>query len=163
MKGQIFIQFVVLDPYFVLHVSWLWWGGTPFLSPPDGPSLIFYHSDFWKTFLPWKTDCPETFHSVEIFFIFQHFWATCACPEKQSVSWIHCIEYIFLILIIQNFEQLALALKNRVCPETFHCVEISFIFQDFWGICACPENGVQTFHHASFHHATINHWHVITR
>jgi len=26
----------------------------------------------------------------------QDFWATCTCPEKQSVSWIHCIDYIFL-------------------------------------------------------------------
>jgi len=23
MKGQIFIQFVILDPWFVLHISWL--------------------------------------------------------------------------------------------------------------------------------------------
>ena len=35
-------------------------------------------------------------------------FVTCACPEKQSVPWIHCIKYIFLI--IQNFEH-ALALK----------------------------------------------------
>jgi len=117
MKGQIFIQFVVLDPYFVLHVSWLWWGGTPFLSPPDGPSLIFYHSDFWKTFLPWKTELPWNFSLCwNIFYLsallsnlclpwktervlnslywiyifnFNHseFWTACACPEKQSLPW----------------------------------------------------------------------------
>jgi len=39
------------------------------------------------------------------------------------------IEYISFI--IQNFEQLALALKNKVCPKSFHCIEIFFIFQDF--------------------------------
>jgi len=83
-----------------------------------------------------KRVCPETFHCVEIFFIFQDFWATCACPEKQSVPWIHCIEYIFLI--IQNFEQHALALKNRVYPEIFHCVEIFFNFQDSWGTLRLP-------------------------
>jgi len=33
--------------------------------------------------------------------------------------------------MIQNFEQPALALKNRVCPKTFHCIEIFFIFQTF--------------------------------
>jgi len=38
---------------------------------------------------------------------------------------------IHIFLIIQNFEQLALALKNRVCPEIVHCIEICFIFQDF--------------------------------
>jgi len=95
-------------------------GRTPFLDSPDGPSLIFYHSHFWTTYLPWKTELPWNFSLCWNVFIFQDFWATCACPEKQSVSWIHCIEYIFLI--IQNFEQLALALKNRVCPEIFHCI-----------------------------------------
>jgi len=29
------------------------------------------------------------------------------------------------------FEQLALALKNRVCPEIFHCIEYVFYIQEF--------------------------------
>jgi len=33
----------------------------------------------------------------------------------------------------------ALALKNRVCPENFHCIEHTFYIQDFLGTCACPE------------------------
>ena len=37
-------------------------------------------------------------------------WVTSACPEKLSVPWIHCIEYIF------------------------------FIIQEFWATCACPES-----------------------
>ena len=37
-------------------------------------------------------------------------WVTSACPEKLSVPWIHCIEYIF------------------------------FIIQEFWATCAFPEN-----------------------
>ena len=85
--------------------------------------------------LPWKQSCPEHFHCIEYSFHIQDFWATCACPEKQSVPWIHCIEYIFFI--IQNFEQHALALKNRICPENFHCIEIFFIFQHFWATSAC--------------------------
>ena len=92
-------------------------GGTPFLSSPDGPSLIFYHSDFWKTFLPWKTELPWNFSLCwNIFYLsallsnlclpwktervlnslywiyifnFNHseFWTACACPEKQSLPW----------------------------------------------------------------------------
>ena len=53
--------------------------------------------------------CPENFHSIEYSFYIQDFWATWACPEKQSVTWIHCIEYMFFI--IQNFEQ------TCACPE----------------------------------------------
>jgi len=69
---------------------------------------------------------------------FSFFWATCACPEKQSLPWnfslywryfspfriseqlctcpeiFHCIEYTCTFRI---FEKLALALKNRVCSE----------------------------------------------
>ena len=79
--------------------------------------------------LPWKQSCPEHFHCIEYSFHIQDFWATCACPEKQSVPWIHCIEYIFFI--IQNFEQPALALKNRICPGIFHCIEIFLSFRIF--------------------------------
>ena len=91
--------------------------------------------------LPWKQSFPWNF-SLYWICIFYHseFWATCACPEKQSVPWIHCIDYIFFI--IQNFEQPALTLKNKVCPEIFHCIEIFFIFQNFWATWACPENRV---------------------
>ena len=107
--------------------------------------------------------CPENFHCIEItifeelalalkteFFLkyftvlnivyIQDFWATCACPEKKSVHWIHCIEHLFFI--IQNFKQPALGLKNRICPEIFYCIEIFLIFQDFWATWACPENRV---------------------
>jgi len=114
----------------------------PFLPPLTARHWFYSIQIFEQLSCPEKQSCSETFHCVEIFFIFQHYWATSACPEKQTVPWILCIEYIFLILIIQNFEQLALALKNRVCPEIFHCIEIFFIFQDLWGTCACPENRV---------------------
>ena len=128
-------------------------GGTPSLASPDGTSLIFYYTEFWATCAcPEKRVCPEIFHCIEIFFIFQDFWATCACPEKQS-AWIHCIEYIYflsfrilnnlrlpwktefalklftllnILFTIRIFEQLALALKNRVCPE-FTVLNIHFL------------------------------------
>ena len=37
------------------------------------------------------------------------------------------------------FQQLALALRNRVCPEIFHCIEYTSYIQDFLAICACLE------------------------
>ena len=112
----------------------------PSLPPLTACHWFYLMQIFEQLSCPEEQSCLETFHWVEIFFIFQDFWATCACPETQSVPWIHCIEYIFLI--IQNFEQHTLALKNRVCPEIFHCVEIFFIFRDFRTTCACPENRV---------------------
>ena len=33
-----------------------WRPVTDFFASPDGPSLIFYHSDFWTTFSLWKTE-----------------------------------------------------------------------------------------------------------
>ena len=60
--------------------------------------------------LPWKQSLSWNFSLYWNIFIFQDFWATCACPEKQS-AWIHSIEYIHFF--IQNFEQFALALKTE--------------------------------------------------
>ena len=40
------------------------------------------------------------------------------------------------------FEQLALALKKRVCPEIFHCIEYILCIQDFWATCVCPKHKV---------------------
>ena len=56
-----------------------------------------------------KQSCPENFHCIKYTSCIQEFWAICACPEKQRVSWIHCTEYVF------------------------------FIIQDFWATCTCPE------------------------
>jgi len=44
-------------------------------------------------------------------------------PSLPSLTPSHCI------FIIQIFEQLSCSEKQS-CPETFHCVEIIFIFQD---------------------------------
>ena len=43
------------------------------------------------------------------------------CPEFIVLN-------IYIFLIIQNFEQLALALKNKVLPKIFHCFEIFLSF-----------------------------------
>jgi len=61
--------------------------------------------------------CPEFTDLNYIFFIIQHFWATCACPEKQSYPGIiHCIKYSFYI---QNFWATCACPEIRVCPEIF--------------------------------------------
>jgi len=77
-----------------------------------------------------KQRCPETFHCVEIFFIFQEFWATGGLPWKNRVA-LNSLYWIYIFLIIQDFEQLAHALKNRVCPEIFHFIEIFLSFRIF--------------------------------
>ena len=88
---------------------------------------------------PNYTDHPQLnvhwIHSIENIFTVQDFWATCACPEKHSVSWINCMEYIFFV--IQEFWATCACPEKQSCPEIFHCIEIFFIIQDFWATCAC--------------------------
>ena len=163
---------------------------------------IFYLSGFLRCLrLPWKQSLSWHLRCISYIFYIQDVWTTFACPEKQSVPWIHCIcifEFTWIrIFIIQNFEQFALAVKNRValkfftvlniaftfrmfeqlclpwktecalnslywiyifiiqnfeqpapalrniiCLEDFHCIEILFIFHDFWATWAYPENRV---------------------
>jgi len=45
-------------------------------------------------------------------------------------------------LLFGIYEQLALALKNRVALEFFTVLKYFFIIQDFWATSACPENRV---------------------
>jgi len=119
---------------------------------------IFYHSGFLSNLrLPWNTEFALKIFTVLNILYIQDFWATCPCREKQSVPWIHCIEYIFFIiqdywatcaclenrfcpdmtvlntyfLSFRTFEQLALALKNTSCPEMFLCIEILLSFRIF--------------------------------
>ena len=83
-----------------------------------------------------KNSCSEIFRCIEICFLpFSIFEKLCACPEKRSVPWIHCIEYIFFI--IQDFW--ALALKNRVVLKFLTVLKTILIIQDFWATCACSE------------------------
>ena len=105
-------------------------GGTPFLASPVGPSLIFIIQIFEQRFFSEKQSCPETFHCDEILFIFQDFWATFGLPWKIECA-LNSLYWIDIFWIIQSFEQLAHALKNRVCPEIFHCIEIFLSFRIF--------------------------------
>jgi len=101
-------------------------------------NMYFLHSEFLSNLrLSWKTELSRNFSLYGCTFYIQNFWATCACPEKRSVPWIHCTEYIFFI--IQEFW------VTCACPEKqsvpwIHCTEyVFFIIQEFWAICACPD------------------------
>jgi len=61
MKGQFLFNLLFWIPNSFCTFHDYARGGTPFLAFPDGPSLIFYHSDFWTTFFFWKTELPWNF------------------------------------------------------------------------------------------------------
>ena len=94
-----------------------------------------------------NTSCPDIFHCIEIFssfsifeqlalalkagltlnllhwlYIFYHsvFLSNLRLSWKQSLPWIHCIEYIFFI--IQDFWATCSCPENRVCHEIFQAV-----------------------------------------
>ena len=91
---------------------------------------IFYHSGFLSNLrLPWKTVCPE-FTVLNIVFIIQEFWATCAWTEKQSCPQNFSLYWIYF-LPFRIFEQLALALKNYI-QYSFELLNIVFIEYSFY-------------------------------
>ena len=136
--------------------------------PKSGNPVYLLNTLYWNFFtLVWKIEFALKFSTVlNIFFSIQDFWATCACPEKQSVPWIHCIEYIFFI--IQDFRATCACLEKHELPWNIslywnifyhsgflsnlclpwkqslpwiHCIEcVFFIIQDFWANCTSPEN-----------------------
>ena len=73
-----------------------------------------------------KQSCPETFHCVEIFFIFHDFWATCGLPWKTECA-LNSLYWIYIFLIIQNFEELAHALKNRGSLKFFTALKYFYL------------------------------------
>ena len=88
--------------------------------------IIFIIQDFWATCAcPENRSFPELFRCIEYTFYIQEFWAICACPEKQKVPWIYCTEYVFFI--IQDFEKLPLALKNTVALKIFTLLNMCFL------------------------------------
>jgi len=86
-------------------------GGTPSLPPLTARHWLFIIQIFEQLSCSEKQSCPETFHCVKIFFIFQDFWATCACPEKQSLPWNFSLRWniFYLSGLLRNF---AIALKT---------------------------------------------------
>jgi len=95
--------------------------------------------------------CPDIFHCIEhVFFINQDFGATSACPEKQSCPEIFCCmekgalifftAFNMYFLSIRIFEQLALALKNRVAQKFFAVWNILFTFRIFEQLALALKN-----------------------
>ena len=101
-----------------------------YLKPPPWISLWFFTiQNFWATLrLPWKTVAQKYFTVLNIVFTFRSF-EELVLALKNSVPWIHCIEYTFLLF--RNFEQLALDLKNRVALKIFTALNILFTFRMF--------------------------------
>ena len=91
-------------------------------------NIFFIIQDMNNLHLPWKTECALKFFTGLNIFLHSVFLSnSCACPEKQICPEIsHCIEILF---IIQDFEPLALALKNKVCLEFFIVLKY---FVPFW-------------------------------
>jgi len=103
---------------------------------------FFRRSEFLSNYrLPLKTEFALKFFTVwNIFLTIQDFWQLCACSEKHSVPWIHCIEY--MLFIIQDFWATCACSEKQSCPEIYQCIGIFFVIQEFWATYACRENRV---------------------
>jgi len=84
--------------------------------------------------------CLEIFHCTEYIFTFRIF-EQLPLALKNRVA-LKFLSVLKYYLSYKIFQQLALALKNKVCPGIFHCTEIFCSILDFWATCACPENRV---------------------
>ena len=95
-------------------------------------NILFTFRIFEQLALTLKNRGYPEFTILNVFFIIQDFWATCACPEN-----FRCIEYIFYYSgVLSN---LRLPWKQS-CPGIFHCIEYTFYIQNFWVTCACLKN-----------------------
>jgi len=75
-------------------------------------------------------DSPK-FFTVLSTLLHSGFLSNLRLPRKTEFTLnIFTVLNIFFLLL-RIFEQLEIALKNRVCPEYFHCIGIFFIIQDF--------------------------------
>jgi len=134
MKGQILFNLLFWIPNSFRTFHDYARGVIPFLASSDDDWF------FMNNFLALKNRVALKLFIILKYFLSFRTFEQLVLALKKSVPWIHCIKYTFFI--IQNFEPPALDLKNIICPEIFHCIEIFFIFQDFWATWAYPENRV---------------------
>jgi len=114
-------------------------------------------------------------HCIEKFFIVQHFWTTCTCPEKQSYHWKFSLYWLYTFYHSGFLSNLHLPWKTDLTwisslywnifyhsgflsnlrlpwktelPWNFSLFWNIFITQESWATCACPENRVcpENFH-----------------
>ena len=76
-------------------------GEIPSLPPLTVRHWFFIIQIFEQLSCSEKHSCPEAFHYIEIFFIFQDFWATCGLPWKTEHA-LNSLYWIYIYLIIQN-------------------------------------------------------------
>ena len=101
----------------------------------------FYLSGFLRNLrLLWKQSLSWNFSLYLIHFLHPRMFEQLLLALKNRVCPEFTVMNVFFIL--QKFEQPALALENRICPGIFHCSEIFFTSQDFWETWACPKNRV---------------------
>ena len=74
---------------------------------------------------------------IENFFTVQDFWATCACPEKQSLPWIFSLYWIYL-LHSEFLSNLPLPWKTECALNSLYWIYI-FYHSGFIATCVCPE------------------------
>ena len=96
---------------------------------------------FEQLALAMKTELPWNFLLYWIYFLHSGFLSNLRLPWKKSVPWIHCTEYIFFF-IQDDFWATCACPEKQSGPGIFHCIEIFFIIQDFLSTSACPENSV---------------------
>ena len=168
MKGQMFIQFVILHPYFVFQISWLTVGeALPPLPPLTARHWFFSFRNLNNLRLPEKQSLPWTFSLYWIFFSHSGFLSNLRLTWKQSLPWKFSLRWIYFLpftwflsnlrlpwktecalkfftvlnihFAFRIFKQLLLALKNREWPEFVLNSPYSFYHSEFWTTCACPE------------------------
>jgi len=95
--------------------------------------------DFCPTLrLPWKTERGlDSLHSTNIFYQLGSSSNFCL-TWKTDLAWKFPLHWNTFCHsgFLRNF---TLAMKDRVDPEIFHCIECTFSIKDFWKSCACPE------------------------
>ena len=91
---------------------------------------LFNHSEFWTT-----CACPKIFHCIEIFLSFRISEELALSLKTEFVMKFFAV--FSILFTFRTFEQLLLALENRVC--WIHCIECIFYPSEFWTTCACSE------------------------
>jgi len=104
-------------------------------------TCIFYHSGFLSNLrLPWKTELRRSVSLYGIHFLHSEFLSNLRLPWKTEGALIFFTVLNMYLLSFRIFEQLALALKNRVALEFFSVWNILFTFRMFEQLALALEN-----------------------
>jgi len=88
--------------------------------------------------LPWKKQsCPEKFHSSEYTFYIQNFQKLALALKNRCFPWNFSLYWIYFLQISICGELRLLCQQG--CPEIIQCIEYTFHIHEFWTTCACTE------------------------